>query len=122
MYEYFAEVLSIYDADTIRLRVDLGMDTYVKHSVRLSGVDTPEITGEEKPQGLEAKAFVQDWLATNCLPRDGKHLVRINTIKDRREKYGRYLVVVWGTRDPSRCLNDDLIAAGHAVAYDGGAR
>lgn len=122
MYEYRAEVLSVYDADTLRLLVDLGMDTYVKHSVRLNGIDTPEIRGVEKPEGEAAKAFVIQWLQDYCLERDGKAQIVVNTIKDRREKYGRYLVVVWATDGTNRCLNDDLIAAGHAVAYDGGAR
>lgn len=122
MYEYRAEVLSVYDADTLRLLVDLGLDTYVKHSVRLYGIDTPEIRGEEKPQGEAAKAFAVQWLQDNCIERGGKRQIVVNTIKDRREKYGRYLVIVWSTNGEPRCLNDDLIAAGHAVAYDGGAR
>lgn len=122
MYEYYAEVLSIYDGDTVRMRVDLGMDTMTKKSLRLDGIDAPEIRGEEKPLGEEAKAWLDNWLTTHCTERDGKRLVRIETIKDRKEKYGRYLVVVWATDGTNRCLNDDLIEAGHAVAYDGGAR
>lgn len=123
MYEYVAEVLSIYDGDTVRMRVDLGMDTMVKKSLRLNGIDAPEVRGEEKPLGEAAKAWLNDWLVRNCVERDGKRLVRIETIKDRTEKYGRYLVIIWSTRDAGEyCLNDDIIAAGHAVAYDGGAR
>lgn len=122
MYEYRAEVLSVYDADTIRLRVDLGMETYVKHSVRLNGIDAPEIRGEEKPQGEAAKAFVEQWFQDNCIERGGKRLIVVNTIKDRREKYGRYLVIVWSTDGEPRCLNDDLVEAGHAVVYTGGTR
>lgn len=121
MYEYHAHVRSVYDADTLRLTVDLGMDTYVRHSVRLIGIDTPEISGEQRPQGLVAKDYVSTWLATHCAVDEGMPLVVINTIKDRREKYGRYLVIVYNT-DKTRCLNDDLIDSGNAVAYDGGAR
>lgn len=122
MYEYEAEVLSVYDGDTIRLRVDLGMDTYVKQSARLDGVDTPEISGLERPAGLDAKMYAERWLSRHGAERMGKYHVRIQTIKDKREKYGRYLVVVFALDGSNRCLNEDLIESGHAIPYTGGAR
>jgi len=47
--------------------------------------------------------------------------VLVRTHKDRREKYGRYLADVFSPQG-ERSLSLDLIAAGHAVPYDGGAR
>lgn len=88
MYEYRADVLSVYDADTLRLRVDLGMDTSTKTSLRLNGIDAYEITGTEKPQGEAAKDFTLRWLRDHCVEVGGNRQVIVQTIKDRREKYG----------------------------------
>jgi len=45
----------------------------------------------------------------------------VRTHKDKREKYGRYLADVFSPAG-DRCLNLDLITAGHAVPYEGGPR
>jgi micrococcal nuclease len=113
MYEYRATVVSVYDADTVRLDVDLGFNTWVRNwPFRLNGIDAPEL-------GTPAGRAARDYLRSLCPP--GAQLTAI-TIKDRAEKYGRMLADLYHADDPVNSINQDLIDAGHAVAYSGGPR
>jgi len=85
---YEARVAHIYDGDTITLDVDLGFDCSLRMQVRLSGIDAPEIRGEERPEGLEARDALRRLLPVNSP-------VRLQTEKDRTGKYGRYLGTIW---------------------------
>jgi micrococcal nuclease len=77
--------------------------------VRLAGLNAPERGTDE---GQAAKAYVQERL-----------LIRTASLaisEERpREKYGRILATIW-LGDVN--FNEELIEAGHAVAYDGGKR
>ena len=91
MYTYNAELIEVIDGDTVDLKVDLGFDTSIAIRVRLSGIDTPEIRTTnlaEKERGLKAKDFVKEMFVkyeNKCI---------IQTTKDKKEKYGRYLATV----------------------------
>jgi len=107
-YLYKAVVVSVYDGDTIRCDVDLGFNTWIRNmTLRLYGIDSPEIRGEERPQGLKAR----DWLREE-LPVGTE--VLIETIRDRTGKYGRYLAVVW--KDGTD-MNKKMIRKGYAEPY-----
>ena len=59
-------------------------------SVRLLGVNTPELRGgteETKALGYKAKEYVQRMLED--------HELVIETVKDKKGKYGRWLGVIW---------------------------
>lgn len=107
MYEYQARLIRVVDADTLRMEIDLGMDIKVNATVRLAGVNAPEASTVE---GVAATIFTSTWLASDS------GIFRISTVKDRREKYGRYLAFVY---NGDACLNDDLLSGGHAVRYSG---
>lgn len=98
-YTYRAKVVKVYDGDTVTVDIDFGMDQW-KHNekIRLYGLDTPEVRGVEKPEGLK----VRDWLRSQILGKD----VIIKTIKDKKGKYGRYLGIVYLG---ARCINDELL-------------
>jgi micrococcal nuclease len=111
---YNAEVKKVVDGDTFDIVIDLGFDTLKKGRVRLYGVNTPESRTsnvEEKKMGLAAKEFTDQWLTK------ANHKVKIETIIDKNEKYGRVLAKVWD--ETGNCLNDDIIASGLARAYFG---
>jgi micrococcal nuclease len=111
---YNAEVKKVIDGDTFDIIIDLGFDTLKKGRVRLYGVNTPESRTsnlEEKKMGLAAKEFTDQWL------KSANHKVKIETIIDKNEKYGRVLAKVWN--EAGNCLNDDIIASGLARAYFG---
>lgn len=114
VYYYNAEVKKVIDGDTFDIVIDLGFDTLRKGRVRLYGVNTPESRTtnlEEKQKGLAAKEFTDQWLTK------AGNKVKIETILDKNEKYGRVLARVWNLE--GSCLNTDIVAAGLAREYYG---
>lgn len=104
-YRYKAVVRSVYDGDTIRVDIDLGFNTWIRNtSLRLYGINTPEIRGDERDAGLISKAYVEERLPV------GKEIV-IESFKDRTGKYGRYLATIF--YDGAN-LNEELVEAGLA--------
>ena len=82
----------VVDGDTFDFFWDLGKKTFVKERTRLFGANTPEIWGvkkesEEYALGCKARDRVIDLI-------EGKEVI-IQTIKDTKGKYGRYLVNVF---------------------------
>lgn len=119
MYDYKARCLRVVDGDTVDLEVDLGFDILHRIRVRIFGIDAPEVTGLSKVAGLESKAYVERWVAAA-----GDKLM-ITSIKDRRDKYGRYLADLWYAGDlvgSVHHLHVVMIVDGKAIPYDGGAR
>lgn len=110
MYEYNARILSVVDGDTVHAEIDLGFDQRANKTLRLAGINAPEKGTDE---GTAAWLWLEERL--NGL---GNRVV-ITTEKDRKEKYGRYLA--W-LHDGEDSINMQMIAAGHAVPYDGGKR
>lgn len=118
MYTYKARVVKVVDGDTVDVVIDLGFDIHYACRVRLYGINTPESRTKdlaEKARGLASKSYVQDWV-------DGSSDTYLKTFKDATGKYGRVLGVLYADADMTVSLNDQLIDAGHAVAYFGGAR
>jgi micrococcal nuclease len=99
---------AVYDGDTCTVDIDLGLNTWIRgEKVRLNRINAPEMTGADKPQGTVAR----DYLRSLVLDQD----VILETIKDAREKYGRYLGEVWlAAGGQPQNVNDALVAAGHA--------
>jgi micrococcal nuclease len=111
MYTYKAIVKSIYDGDTIRADIDLGFGVILSdQSLRLLGIDAPEVRGEERPQGLASRKFVVERIPVGSE-------ITITTVKDRKEKFGRYLATIFYGND-AKNLNEELIAYGHARIYE----
>jgi micrococcal nuclease len=109
-------VIKVYDADTITIasKLPYNESPMYRLSVRLNGIDTPEIKGkgveeEEKDAAKLARDFVSN-LALN-------KYVRLENIES--EKYGRILADVY-IGDVH--LNGLLLKERYAVKYDGGAK
>lgn len=114
VYLYNAEVKKIIDGDTFDIIIDLGFDTLRKGRVRLYGVNTPESRTtnlEEKKMGLAAKEFTDQWITA------AGHKIKIETILDKNEKYGRILARVWNEAGES--LNEAIVKSGLAREYYG---
>jgi len=109
LYHYRAKVVSVYDGDTMRVDIDLGLSIIVHNEpVRLNRVNAPEVTGEERPQGLLAR----DYLRNRVEGMD----VLLQTEKDVKGKYGRYIVDVWLKENGAYVnINDELVAQGMAL-------
>ena len=107
-YFYSAEVLKIVDADTIDIRIDLGLSVQVNIRTRLHRIDAWEVRGEEREKGLLAKARVEELIPVGTE-------VTVNTHKDKKGKYGRYLVEIFTANNKN--VNNILLTEGHAVVY-----
>jgi len=115
MYEYRGEVTRVVDGDTIHARLDLGLDVRIDVTLRLHGINAPE-------HGTAAGDAATSHLVQLLSPANHlvERVVTVRTIKDHREKYGRYLAVL--IRDDGMNVNEQMVADGHAVHYAGGPR
>jgi len=106
-YIYNARVKSVYDGDTIKVDIDLGFDVILKEqTIRLHGINAPEIRGPEKTEGLAAR----DRLRSLVLNKD----IVIETFEDKKEKFGRWLGKLYVN---GQCINDILLTEKHAQPY-----
>lgn len=106
------QLLRVVDGDTQDVVLDLweGRIT-ARHRLRLIGVDTPEVRGDEKVAGARVAGIVKEWWRTT-----GPHHVSIRGIG----KYGRPLAYVINAK--GKTLNSFLLENKHAVPYCGGRR
>lgn len=112
MYEYSAELIRVVDGDTIDLEVDQGLEVLRRLRFRLASINTDELHSpdpEKRKRAVEAKEFLE-----NCFV--GVVKITIKTYKDRKEKYGRYLVDIFVNDDPES-LNQKLLNVGLADPY-----
>lgn len=114
-YEYNASLVRVVDGDTLVLKIDLGFKIEVEQTVRLYGVDAPEVIGETREAGLAAKSAVVSMLALESV---GKMLVRTHK-PAKKDKYGRYVAEITfvNASGTTLSLNEQLIARGFAVPY-----
>lgn len=108
LYHYRGKVISVYDGDTMRVDIDLGLSIIVHNEpVRLNRINAPEVTGVERPQGLLARDYLRSRL-------EGKEVL-LQTQKDDKGKYGRYIVEVWLEEGSTYInINDELVTEGLA--------
>lgn len=109
LYHYKAKVVEVYDDDTCTIDIDLGLHTWIKgEKVRLNRINAPELKGTERTKGLKSR----DYLRSLILDKE----IFIETIKDKKEKYGRYLGEIWLEDDKGNFVNvnDVLVKNGFA--------
>lgn len=122
---------SVYDGDTVsNMILDLGFNRYMVTSVRLLGIDTPEIRTKskiEKIKGYQARDMLRLLIAD-------KEMIFESVSRKGTGKYGRALGILWvntGVKldDEGNILEkiwenvtDKLIECGLAVPYDGGTK
>ena len=103
LYNYKAIVTSVYDGDTCTVDIDLGLHSWVRgEKLRLNRINAPELRGVERPKGIKSRDFLKSKI-------EGKEIT-IETIKDKKGKYGRYLAEIWLEDKPGKFINiNDLI-------------
>ncbi len=117
MYEYRAKIVRVYDGDTVYADLDLGFKhTMHEVSLRLFGINAPEVSGEERVAGLRSKAALEPLVLNK--------VVTVRTIKptkdvfpagDKTEKYGRYLAII--ILEDGTNVNDWLVEKKFANVY-----
>ena len=116
-FYYEAKITHVYDGDSITCDIDLGMGVWLHgQKIRLINIDAPEVRGEERIEGIEAR----DHLRSLIYPRVvNDETVLLRTHKDRRGKYGRWLAEILVERDGVMVnLNDEMVKDGHAEAAE----
>jgi len=106
-------VVKVYDGDTITIATYMpGLSDLYRFSVRLSGIDCPEMRTKNESEKAVAELAKQR-LSDVILGKDVElHGVRL-------EKYGRILAEVW---IDGGSMNDMLVMERLAVVYDGGTK
>ena len=85
---YPIEVTKVYDGDTITCNIDLGFKIKLyKQKIRLFGINTPEVRGSEREEGLKSKQKLKDLIENKT--------VKLYSIKDKKGKYGRWLGIIY---------------------------
>lgn len=108
LYHYSCTLVKVIDADSLFVLIDLGFKTYIKRTLRLARINSPEVSTQE---GKLAKEYV-----TNILNSD----VSIAFTSTKLDSYGRSIAEVYlsNIKTPLLqpiCLNDSLVTIGHAV-------
>lgn len=109
-------VIKVYDADTITIASKLPYEEspLYRLSVRLNGIDTPEMKGKDvSAEEKEAAKLARDYVYNLVFNK----FVRLENIES--EKYGRILADVY---IGDIHLNELLIKERYAVKYDGGTK
>lgn len=94
------------DGDTFVASADIWPGLTGTLTVRVLGVDTPELQGATLEAAKKARTFTQDWL------NKGDVMLAIGCGAPAQDHFGRYLGRV--TRD-GKSLADELIAGGFGV-------
>jgi endonuclease YncB( thermonuclease family) len=112
-------LVRVVDGDTVDLVIDLGFDTFRHERFRLYGVDAPQVN---TAKGKEAKAWLEDAIR----PPEPIYVQTIQlSTKAKRDKYGRFLAVLYDDLGDLRAklppktlalesINAQMIEAGHA--------
>lgn len=104
---YEATVISVYDGDTITVDLDMGMRVWQKSvRIRLLGLDAPEMTGPEKPQGIISRDALRALLPIG---------VKVRVVSHQFEKYGRLLATVYvPVGGVEKSVNQYMLQEGYA--------
>jgi micrococcal nuclease len=120
-----ATVTRVVDGDTVEVRFADGTE----ETVRLLGVDTPEVRGDTDPaefEGVPETAAGRDWLRrwadrASAYAKDRLAGERVRVVTDpeadRRDRYGRLLAYVY-VGDERDSFNLGLLERGYARFYD----
>ncbi len=126
----YGRVVKVYDGDTITIGAKMypihNSQPIYRFSVRLNGIDTPELkgSGEEEHQ---VAVLARDWLANKIMGR----MVALENVSF--EKYGRLLATVYLMEKKKKYgiskwervgekLNSQIVKERLAVSYDGGTK
>ncbi len=106
LFTYKAYVTRVIDGDTLQVRVDLGFGISADQTLRLRGIDCPEL---DTPEGRRTKRSVETEL---------KDVPYIIITSSKSDKYDRYLADVWRGKENETFLNNLLLEKGLAERMD----
>jgi micrococcal nuclease len=104
-----AAITYVVDGDTVDVLLDAGFNSYTYMSIRVAGIDAPELfSGDEagRLRGLEAREYLERLLADR-----GRHCIVASEKWPR--SFGRYVAAIMLADGTD--LAEAMVAAGHAV-------
>lgn len=122
-FTYPYRVLRVIDGDTVVVQADMGFHTFREVHVRVSGVNTPEVSGVSKAAGEMVKGYTARWLA--------KYQDDTVLCSKEIDKFGRVLgdfewcirkTIIPADLPKYLSLSSALLAHKLAKPYDGGTR
>lgn len=99
----------VYDGDTIDMLIDVGFGMYSRQRIRVLGVNTPELRGDDKQEGQRFKQLTLDWMIEGWNFSNGEFPFIIRTEKS--DSFGRYLADITRKSD-SQSLTQYLLGKG----------
>lgn len=110
--KYAANVIAVYDGDTITVDIYLGLGIWIKgKKIRLLGINAPEIIAKnaaEKQKGYQARAPLRTLLLGKAILLETQH--------DKVGKYGRLLATVYLRIHADSLLNVNRWMSKHGFA------
>ena len=111
------EIVDVYDGDTATIVVDLGLDIRVVKTIRVFGIDTPEV----RPLATrEAGHRSRDWLDDRL--RACPDLTIITGTRNGRPEVGKYGRLLGTFVCEGVDLTQEMIERGLGVPYSGGTK
>lgn len=108
----WAECISVYDGDTITVAFHISKNAF-KFSVRLSGLDTPELRSKNpiaKRKAYKARDYLRNLILDEVI------YMELHDF----DKYGRLLADIYIDRGYPQSINQQMVEQGHGYYYDGG--
>lgn len=112
MYHYKLKDIRVVDGDTIDCLIDLGCSIFIRRTMRLYGINAPEMHGST----LQAATITTNRLKQLIM---STTTVYGKTILDKSDKYGRLLIVLYPSDDINqKSFNDILLEEKLCVSYE----
>lgn len=108
VYAYHGTVVDVYDGDTMTVVLDLGFGFSYRARLRIEGIDTPELRGEERAAGM----VVRDHVRLLLLDKP------VVVTSHKKDKYGRWLAyVLFSLEGQPTDLGSYLLSTERAAVY-----
>jgi micrococcal nuclease len=106
------DVNRVIDGDTLDVSFYLGLGIWLNtQRIRLRGINTPEMKGEERLLGMKVKQYLVDAL-------NKAEVVVAKTDEASKGKYGRFLAIIYAKLDGKWVnVNKELLRQGAAKEY-----
>ncbi len=116
LWHYRGTVKRVIDGDTLIVNLDLGLRVFTEVSLRIAGIDTPEInkgTLDERAAGKEARRYLAAVLLPNTT-------VFVRTHKD-KQTFNRYVadILIPGYNGEMIDVATEMVTSGHAQWSEG---
>ncbi len=110
-YHYSAKVIEVHDGDTITCDIDLGFGiTLNNQKFRFFGINAPELHGDSEEAGKASQVYVSERILDK--------VILIETIMDKKEKFGRWLGrISYRVDDKWVNLNKEMIDNKMAIVF-----